>query len=156
MYSQNWKGRRSSRKPTSFENLFKTLPMGLVSKNSTGTLKMEANILLWRTRELFTQTKKNAMVLVRLSRMTARTDPPYTPTLWSRLSVHSCLVVLLVSSSAVRFWLEQSAQSASHQSLTTTLTWRVCVRAYIVHVNGLATLSFDTFVLFAQAPDEGN
>ena len=49
--------------------------MGLVSKKRMGVLRMEANIRLWRMREAVTQTKKKAMVLVRLTMMTPRTVP---------------------------------------------------------------------------------
>lgn len=93
----------------SLENLFKTRPMGLVSKKRMGALRMEANIRLWSTREAFTHRKKKAMVLVRLRKITPRTVPPYIPTLWSTLRLHSCRTLWLVSSKKVRLWLEQSA-----------------------------------------------
>ena len=60
MYIQNCKGRRSSRNPMSLEKRFKTLPIGLVSKN-----RMGANMRLGRIHAALTHTKKKAMVHVR-------------------------------------------------------------------------------------------
>ena len=77
----------------SLENLFKTRPMGLVSKKRMGALRMEANIRLCSIREAFTHRKKKAMVLMRLRKMTPTTVPPYIPTLWSTWSSHSCRIL---------------------------------------------------------------
>ena len=74
-YTQNCKGRRLSRNPTSLQKRFRTRPMGLVSKNRMGARRMEANMRLCRIREALTHTNTKAMVLVRLMSTTPSTVP---------------------------------------------------------------------------------
>ena len=56
-------GRVSSIQPMSLENLFIMRPVGVVSKNRIGALRMASNILLWRILEAC-----NTMILNRRAR----------------------------------------------------------------------------------------
>lgn len=49
--------------------------MGLMSKNKTGALSTEANILLWSTLDAFTQTKKNRIARAKFKIMAATVVP---------------------------------------------------------------------------------